>query len=104
MGRVRAAHFVALHAFVSPILFLVWAEKLVSVKMDKVVWRIGYPYFSFPSNIRCKLPEGCSVEKCSHIDDLGCAVLGKAFEFLKSYGVDWARTMDCFNEKQPVLP
>jgi hypothetical protein len=38
MGRVRAAHFAALHALVSPLLFLVRAQKLVSVEVNKMVW------------------------------------------------------------------
>ncbi len=87
--RVRAGHFVALDAIVSPLLFLVWPEKLVSVEMDQVVWRIGYPYFGFPCNIRGELSEGCPVEKCRYIHNFCCALFGKAFELFKSDWCDW---------------
>jgi hypothetical protein len=38
MGCVRAAHFVALHAIVSQILFLVRPQKLVSIEVNQMVW------------------------------------------------------------------
>lgn len=78
-------------------------HEAVTIKMNKVVRIVSYPYLRFPGDIGCPLPEVTLSEECRHINPSG---LGACHRFLKQRMALRSQRIgrvDGFNKQKPIF-